>query len=166
MRKFFGLLVFLFSVSFVNGQVLEPASWKVSLTNDQPAKGEEITIVFDVKIDTKWYLYSNDFDPDLGPMITEFVFEPHASYELIGDTEPIHPKVKYDSLWEGEVSVFYEKAQFRQKVRILDPAYVIKGAYEYQVCSDIDGKCILFDDTFRFKSKSSRKSAKDGQKKK
>ena len=165
MRKFFGLLVFLFSVSFVNGQVLEPASWKVSLTNDQPAKGEEITIVFDVKIDTKWYLYSNDFDPDLGPMITEFVFEPHASYELIGDTEPIHPKVKYDSLWEGEVSVFYEKAQFRQKVRILDPAYVIKGAYEYQVCSDIDGKCILFDDTFRFKSKSSRKSAKDGQKK-
>lgn len=154
MRKIFGLLLLLFCVSLSYAQVLKPATWKVSITESKPEKGEEISIIFDVKIDARWYLYSNDFDPDLGPTVTEFTFEPHESYELIGDPQPINPKRKYDSLWEGEVSIFYEKAQFVQKVKILDPAYVIKGGYSYQVCSDVDGKCILFDDTFSFQSKS------------
>lgn len=141
-------LVVLLGVCSTQAQVLEPASWNVSLDKANPKVGEEVTINFDVEIDEKWYLYSNDFDPDLGPMLTEFIFEPHAGYELVGEPNPINPKRKYDSLWEGEVSIFYEKARFTQKVKILDPDYAIIGGYEYQVCSDITGQCIPGDGEF------------------
>ncbi len=149
MRKALGLLLILCVVGLAHAQVLKPASWKVSTSGgNQPKVGEEISVVFDVEIDDRWYLYSNDFDPDLGPTVTEFSFEPHESYELLGEPQPIHPKRKYDSLWEGEVSIFYEQAQFVQKVSIKDPQFVIKGTYSYQVCSDVDGKCILFEEEF------------------
>ncbi|MEQ9303989.1 MAG: cytochrome c biogenesis protein CcdA [Marinoscillum sp.] len=141
-------LVVLLGVCSTQAQVLEPASWNVSLDKANPKVGEEVTINFDVEINEKWYLYSNDFDPDLGPMLTEFIFEPHAGYELVGEPNPINPKRKYDSLWEGEVSIFYEKARFTQKVKILDPDYAIIGSYEYQVCSDITGQCIPGDGEF------------------
>jgi DsbC/DsbD-like thiol-disulfide interchange protein len=38
--------------------------------------------------------------------------------------------------------------EFRQKVKILGENPIIKGSYSYQVCSDIDGKCIPFDEDF------------------
>lgn len=152
MRKILFLTAVLWG-SFSQAQVLHPATWKVSVSPSTPNAGEEVIISFDVKIDEKWYLYSNDFDPDLGPMLAEFVFEPHVGYELVGETLPINPKRKYDSLWEGEVSIFYEKARFRQKVKILDPDYVIKGSYEYQVCTDATGKCIPGDGEFEFRGR-------------
>ena len=31
-------------------------------------------IIFTAKIDPDWYLYSSDFDPELGPNVTTFVF--------------------------------------------------------------------------------------------
>jgi len=152
MRKILFLTAVLWG-SFSQAQVLHPAIWKVSVSPSTPNAGEEVIISFDVKIDEKWYLYSNDFDPDLGPMLAEFVFEPHVGYELVGETLPINPKRKYDSLWEGEVSIFYEKARFTQKVKILDPDYVIKGSYEYQVCTDATGKCIPGDGEFEFRGR-------------
>lgn len=152
MRKILFLTAVLWG-SFSQAQVLHPATWKVSVSPSTPNAGEEVIISFDVKIDEKWYLYSNDFDPDLGPMLAEFVFEPHVGYELVGETLPINPKRKYDSLWEGEVSIFYEKARFTQKVKILDPDYVIKGTYEFQVCTDATGKCIPGDGEFEFRGR-------------
>lgn len=152
MRKILFLTAVLWG-SFSQAQVLHPATWKVSVSPSTPNAGEEVIISFDVKIDEKWYLYSNDFDPDLGPMLAEFVFEPHVGYELVGETLPINPKRKYDSLWEGEVSIFYERARFTQKVKILDPDYVIKGSYEYQVCTDATGKCIPGDGEFEFRGR-------------
>lgn len=161
MRRILTLTLLIFSVFVLNGQVLKPAEWQVSLSSDSPKVGEELTVIFDVKIDAKWYLYSNDFDPDLGPMLTEFEFIPHGSYELIGNPEPVNPKKKYDSLWEGEVSIFYEKAQFLQKIKILDPNISISGSYSYQVCTDIDGKCIPFDDEFELSAASLKKKVNE-----
>ncbi len=85
MRKILFLTAVLWG-SFSQAQVLHPATWKVSVSPSTPNAGEEVIISFDVKIDEKWYLYSNDFDPDLGPMLAEFVFEPHVGYELVGET--------------------------------------------------------------------------------
>lgn len=129
-------------------QVLRPISWEVQLSAESPNVGEEITINFKAKIDENWYLYSSDFDPDLGPMLSEFFFEANESFELVGAIEPVNPKKKYDSLWEGEYTYFKKEGLFRQKVKILKEDFSIKGNYTYQVCSDIDGKCIPFDDDF------------------
>ena len=134
-------------------QVLKPASWSYDASKKQVAVGEEVELIFNVSIDKDWYLYSSDFDPDLGPMVTEFSFQKHPSYELVGEIVPAHPKKKYDEIWEGEYTYFTGTAQFRQKIRVLQPDLQVKGGYEYQVCSDVSGQCIPFDDTFAFTNK-------------
>ncbi len=141
------------------GQILEPAKWQNSIEPSQPGAGDEVTISFKATIDSEWYLYSSDFDPDLGPMVTEFVFEPDDSYELIGDLTPVEPKQGYDSLFEGYYTYFKGTGLFTQKVKILKESFWIKGYYAYQVCSDITGQCIPFEEDFSFVSSSAGASA-------
>ncbi|GGG23645.1 cytochrome c biogenesis protein CcdA [Pontibacter amylolyticus] len=158
------LLVFLMTLAAqtVQAQVLKPASWSYDVSKKEVKVGEEVELIFNVKIDKDWYLYSSDFDPDLGPMVTEFKFEKHPSYQLVGKIKPVNPKKKYDELWEGEYTYFVGTAQFRQKVKVLQPDLVVKGSYEYQVCTDIDGKCIPFDDDFAFTNAQIKVTAASG----
>lgn len=162
MRKtlFLAFLVFVSASAFT--QVLKPISWEITLSNSTPKVGDEVEIQFKAKIDKDWYLYSSDFDPDLGPMVTEFEFNGNETFELIGGIEPINAKKKYDSLWEGEYTYFKEKGLFVQKVKILNEDFKISGTYLYQVCSDVDGKCIPFDEEFSL----GRQTAKEELKKK
>lgn len=143
--------------SLTEAQILKPIAWKVELSNMTPAVGEEVTVSFKAQIEENWYLYSSDFDPDLGPLVTEFIFNENDTYERVGDITPIGPKKKYDSLWEGEYTYFKNEGLFQQKVKILKEDFIIAGEYLYQVCSDIDGKCIPFEDEFSLGSK--KKSA-------
>jgi thiol:disulfide interchange protein len=147
------VLVLLLTSVAVNGQVLKPATWNYDISKKQVAVGEEVELIFNVKIIKDWYLYSSDFDPDLGPMVTTFMFQKHPSYELIGKIKPVNPKKKYDELWEGEYTYFTGTAQFRQRIKVLQPDLLVKGSYEYQVCTDVDGRCIPFDDDFIFTDK-------------
>ena len=147
-----GILGVLFGLS-TNAQILKPISWKNVISNETPAVGEEVNLIFNASIDEDWYLYSSDFDPDLGPMLTEFLFEPNDSYELIGEIEPINPSEKYDSLWEGNIRYFKKKGRFVQKVKILKTDFSITGTYGYQVCTDVDGKCIPFEEDISFGKK-------------
>ncbi|MBD1396579.1 thioredoxin family protein [Pontibacter sp. JH31] len=151
LRQLLTTLLLLLTVTVVaQAQVLKPATWSYDVSKKEVAVGDEVELIFNVKINKDWYLYSSDFDPDLGPMVTEFKFEKHPSYQLLGKIKPVNPKKKYDDLWGGEYTYFVGTAQFRQKVKVLQPDLVIKGAYEYQVCTDVDGKCIPFDDDFSF----------------
>ncbi|SIT94268.1 protein-disulfide reductase DsbD family protein [Pontibacter indicus] len=158
------LLVVLMTLAaqMAQAQVLKPASWSYDVSKKEVKVGEEVELIFNVKIDKDWYLYSSDFDPDLGPMVTEFKFEKHPSYQLVGKIKPVNPKKKYDDLWEGEYTYFVGTAQFRQKVKVLQPDLVVKGTYEYQVCTDIDGKCIPFDDDFAFTNAQIKVTAASG----
>ncbi|MDO6392014.1 cytochrome c biogenesis protein CcdA [Pontibacter sp. BT731] len=151
-----------FAAQMAQAQVLKPASWSYDVSKKEVKVGEEVELIFNVKIDKDWYLYSSDFDPDLGPMVTEFKFEKHPSYQLVGKIKPVNPKKKYDELWEGEYTYFVGTAQFRQKVKVLQPDLVVKGSYEYQVCTDIDGKCIPFDDDFAFTNAQIKVTAASG----
>lgn len=149
MNKLFFSLILSFLVLSGTSQVLKPISWEVELSKEQPSVGDEIEISFKAKIDEDWYLYSSDFDPDLGPMVTEFRFEENDSYELIGKIVPINPSKKYDSaVWMGEYTYFKKEGVFKQKIKVLNTDFFINGSYTYQVCTDVDGKCIPFDDDF------------------
>jgi thiol:disulfide interchange protein len=158
MKSFFsGLLIFL--LSSAGAQILEPAKWQSSISPQDPQKGDEATLIFTAEIDPKWYLYSSDFDPDLGPMVTTFDFEPNSSYELVGALTPINPSRAYDSLFEGYYTYFKNTGRFEQKINILDENFEVKGIYSYQVCSDITGQCIPFEEDFSFKAKKPGKQA-------
>ncbi|WP_258102889.1 cytochrome c biogenesis protein CcdA [Marinoscillum sp. MHG1-6] len=145
------LLILTFFIGHLSlGQILKPIKWdKPQLSVETPEAGGEYDLIFTAKIDEDWYLYSSDFDPDLGPMVTRFNFEPNDTYELIGEINPINPSRKYDSVvWMGEYTYFKKTAEFRQRIKILKADYRISGNYTYQVCTDVDGKCIPFDDDF------------------
>ncbi|MEQ8531491.1 MAG: disulfide bond formation protein DsbD, partial [Imperialibacter sp.] len=82
--------VFTIFASF--GQVQKPISWSYELSNKDPKVGDTLSLVFKAKIDNTWYLYSSDFDPDLGPIVAEFDFIDDPSYEAIDSIRPIGAK--------------------------------------------------------------------------
>jgi hypothetical protein len=65
------LLSFLF---FFNSQsqVLTPVKWHYEPSQKEAKAGQTLDLVFYADIEPNWYLYSSDFDPDLGPMLLPF----------------------------------------------------------------------------------------------
>ena len=129
--------------------ILHPADWEVLLSTDDYKVNDEIDVVFKAVIDKDWYLYSSDFDPDLGPMVTEFMFNENSTFSLMEGIIPINPLSGYDEIFEGDYTYFKNTGEFRQKIKVLEVPLSISGSYAYQVCSDIDGKCIPFDEEFQ-----------------
>ena len=125
--------------------------WTATLALAAPADlkaGQIVTIVIKGVIDKDWYVYSNDFSPEVGPNVAEFEWEKNNEYELIGTPQPIGNHKEMDAVFGGEVSKFDHVAQFRQKVKILKDHATIKGKLIYQTCSMITGMCVM--DKFKF----------------
>ncbi|MDB5255521.1 MAG: thiol:disulfide interchange protein DsbD [Chitinophagaceae bacterium] len=132
-------------------QKLTPATWKYSLSKKEVVIGQTVDLIFEADIEDNWYLYSSDFDPNLGPNLTVITFEPNSTYKLVGKLKPIGAKKKYDDIWGGEYTYFKHKALFKQTVKILAEQVTIKGSYTFQVCTEVDGKCVPGDGEFEFK---------------
>jgi thiol:disulfide interchange protein len=156
MQKIIGSLILLVGFIGLQAQILEPAKWSHELSNPNPNVGEEVTLRFNVDIDPQWYLYSSDFDPDLGPQVTTFDFNPNDTYELIGEIIPVDRKEGYDSIFEGRYTYFKYQGLFEQKIKILKKSFVIDGVYNYQVCSNETMQCIPFEGEFSFKGKNTK----------
>lgn len=146
----FLFLIILLQPFDLQAQILQPAEWEHDVSSRKVKVGDEIDLIFKATIDPDWYLYSSDFDPDCGPIIASWNFIPNDTYQLVGEIQPINPTAKYDEIFECEVKIFKKKAEFRQKIKVLSSGLNIEGSYEYQVCSDIDGKCISFEEDFIF----------------
>ena len=126
----------------VYAQFKTTTSWSYDANKTEVQTGDEIELIFKVKIIDDWYLYSSDIDPDIGPMVTEAEFEANDSYEIISKLIPINAKEKYDDIWGADVTYFEKKGEFRQKIRILKKDLDITGSLTFQTCTDIDGQCI------------------------
>ncbi len=148
MIKYCLVLLALFSFTLVQAQIEKPSTWSFEVIPANPAPGTEAEFVAHASIIDKWYLYSNDFDPKLGPLLTEFKFDNPKGYTLIGKLRAIKPKKKFDDVWGGDITYFTKKAEFRQKIKITGENPVVKGVYEAQVCTDVDGKCINIEGDF------------------
>lgn len=147
MRRF--LVFFLLLVVFTSqAQILQPVKWQYELSTQSFKPGDEVELIFKAVIDKNWHLYSSDFDPELGPMVTTFTFEPNDTYELVGGLRAINPKKGYDEVFEGDYTYFEGTGEFRQTIKVLKSSLRFEGTYEYQVCSDVDGRCIPFDTEF------------------
>src|SRR5690606_14106027 len=114
---FFLFLFFCISHITAIAQILQPARWSYEVSKTETKVNEEVELIFNVTIHPDWYLYSSDFDPDLGPMVTTFTFQKHPSYALLGKIIPVNPKKKFDKIWGGEYTYFTKTAQFRQKIK-------------------------------------------------
>lgn len=73
-------LAFILGSTLVQAQILRPNEWSFSLSSTEYKVGDEIDLIFKATIDRGWHLYSSDFDPELGPMVTELLFEENNSF--------------------------------------------------------------------------------------
>ncbi|MCS4435677.1 protein-disulfide reductase DsbD family protein [Aquiflexum gelatinilyticum] len=156
MSKYFKpslLFFFLFLISLTSfGQVVSPPKWNIQLANTDLKVGGEAEIVLKASIPRNWYIYSNDFDENAGPVLTSLSLEGSKGISATEKLKPINPKKKFDEVWEADITYFSIAAEFRQKVSITDPSVEIKGTVEYQMCSDVTGQCILYEEDFTIKA--------------
>ena len=144
------ILITLLSGFSAFSQILAPASWSTGASVRELKAGETTELVFSVRIDPAWYLYSTEFNCDDGPIKTSFTFQPHPSYELVGKVIALKPLDKHDDIFGCDVKIFKKTAEFRQKIRVLNSPLVLKGIYEYQVCTEATGQCVPGDGEFDF----------------
>ncbi|MDI9357220.1 MAG: protein-disulfide reductase DsbD family protein [Chitinophagaceae bacterium] len=142
-------IICLFCVSSpLPAEVIKPIEWKYSFSKDSFRKGDTIDIIFYARIQSEWYLYSSDFDKNLGPLVTEFSFISHSSFTLIGGIRAIQPFKKYDSLFGGEYTYFENTATFKQTLLVKDLPLTFKGNIQYQVCSHTTHICVTLEEEF------------------
>ncbi|MFB0947301.1 MAG: thiol:disulfide interchange protein [Spirosomataceae bacterium] len=150
-RHILSLTLLLFTFTSTFSQVLKPATWSYATKSEKVAVGDVVDVVFEVTLESGWYIYSNDFDSDLGPILTTIDFNKDNSYELIGKLRAINPKKKFDEIWDGDITYFTKKGQFVQRVKILKEKVEIKGIIDYQTCTIKDGSCIPGKEKFNYK---------------
>ena len=129
-------------------QIISPPQWDIQFANKNPKVGEEVELVFKAKIPLNWYIYSNDFDPDLGPLLTELFLTDSIGAERTADIKAIDPKTKYEEIWEGDVTYFEKEGEFRQSFTITSETVKVGGYLFYQMCSDVTGQCINYEEDF------------------
>lgn len=151
LRNLFFVFFFLLP-GLLTAQILKPATWDIQLSKTDVKAGDEIDIILKATIDDVWYLYANDFDPNCGPLLAEISFEKTGNFELVGGLKAINPVAKHDEIFDCEVKVFKKKGEFRQRIKVLGNPMNISGAIEGQVCSEIDGKCISFEEDISFEN--------------
>lgn len=140
---------------------MKPPKWTFTLEPATLQVGEKATLVMEAEIPMGWYVYSNDFDKDLGPLLTEFVPAESGDFSISSKLKAINPKKKYDEVWEGDVTYFIGKGRFEQPITINATSGTVKGSLEYQMCSDLTGQCINYeqDIEIEFTAKEANRSA-------
>ncbi|QYA26924.1 DUF255 domain-containing protein [Gramella sp. MT6] len=126
------------------GQVTKAPEWNAEIQERSFRPGDTITVEFTSEIPEEWYMYSSDFDPNLGPTVTEINFKKDPGFKILGSIKPIGAKRKYDQIFEGDYTYFTNKAIFTQRLLVLEENPVINAVASYQICSDINGQCIPF----------------------
>jgi thiol:disulfide interchange protein len=130
---------------WAQAQLVKPPVWNVRLEGKDLTVGKQATVVMEAQIPMGWYVYSNDFDKSLGPLLTEFVPGSSTDYAVAGKLQGIQAKKKYDEVWEGDVTFFMGKGRFEQPVKLLRSSGKVTGSLEYQMCTDLTGQCINYE---------------------
>jgi thiol:disulfide interchange protein len=140
------LPLFLLVSFFAQAQLVKPPKWTVALEQSDLQVGEKATLVLTAEIPIGWYIYSNDFDKSLGPLLTEFVPAESRDFAIASKLKAINPKKKFEEVWKGDVTYFMGKGRFEQPVTILTTSGSISGTLGYQMCSDLTGQCINYEE--------------------
>lgn len=125
--------IFILSCLNIQAQVLEPVKWK---TSTEKLSDTEYNLVAIATIDDGWHLYSQNV-PEDGPIPTTFTYEDHAGYERLGETLEEEGVVVDDPVFQMKIKFFGERAEFRQRIKVLnDELSIVKGEVEFMVCDD------------------------------
>lgn len=147
-------LLLLFSF-LAQAQLVKPPKWTLTLQPKELQMGSPANLVMEAEIPMGWYVYSNDFAKDLGPILTTFELEKSSAASTNGNLKAINPKKKFDEIWEGDVTFFLGKGRFEQPLMIKSGSGLIKGILSYQMCSDLTGQCVNYEEDVEINFKAS-----------
>lgn len=149
-------LLTLCSISFSFAQQPEepkPPVLKVSFSNPKPKTGDIIDVIFKTDVPAGMHLYSTYNKCDVGPMKFIINFDDSKAYSLVGELYSVGDKHIVDDVFNCEVGEFFNKAEFRQKIKILKNDVKVSCTYEGQWCSE--STCFNFGNLTPLTSKSS-----------
>ena len=129
------LLLLLFFVSLTSfSQILNPVKWEFGA---EKLSDTEYELIFVAKIDLHWSLYSQ-FVEEGGPLPTLFSFEPSTDFELFESVveSETNKVTQLDPVFEMVVSKYYDKAIFKQRVRVKSPDFRLIGNIDFMTCDD------------------------------
>tara|TARA_R110001583_G_scaffold192614_1_gene359333 strand:+ start:48055 stop:48495 length:441 start_codon:yes stop_codon:yes gene_type:complete len=138
------------SSAVLTAQTSLPAKSDFKLSKEVVKKGDEVTLIFTMKLSNTWKVYSNIQNYDMGPLPASFSFEPHPSYELLGRVMPVGSKKEYEPVFEVDVNYFGKRAEFRQRIQVCSDTLLVKGTFQYQLCNALDGRCTYITEEFEF----------------
>lgn len=132
-KQLFFLFSFLLGTFALQGQILDPVSWRAS------AEKTETPGVYRLRaqalIEAPWHIYALTL-PQGGAFPTELVFSP-AGYELVGTTGEPAPQTFFDPNFQMEIKWHSGRPAFTQDIRITgQPVEAITAEVNYQACDD------------------------------
>lgn len=146
MRLISAFILFIVTVGSLSGQMGEtPVSWKQEV---KQLSEQEFELILTASIEAGWHVYSQH-TPEGGALPTEFSYPTAGeTFELVGPTKESETQTAFSDIFEVDETFFKEKAEFRQRIRRLDPELSqVKLELFYQVCKEV---CIPVDETFYF----------------
>lgn len=127
------LTIALFTVSFVQAQILEPVKWTTSV---EKVSNSEFVLIATAHIKDHWHLYSQSV-PEDGPLPTTFTFEGNANYLKKGNTLEEKGHTINDPIFEMEIKYFETKTTFKQRITLkTQKAFKVNAVVEFMVCDD------------------------------
>ena len=143
MKPFIALVAGLFfSLTTFAQLIKDPATWSVSVPKQPARVGDVVEVRIQAALTNNWHIYSNDLNPDIGPLPSTFTFTPNDGYQLVGKLTPVGVEEVYEKAWDAKIRQFSGRAQFVQKIKLLKPNATFSGTVEYMACSSIDGTCL------------------------
>jgi len=112
----------------------DPVAWSGSI---KKITDTEYIINYIAKVETDWHIYSIGTASGLPFRIT--YENQDSNYKTIGEAEESETETKYDSIFEGEASIYigYEP-KISQRIQLVDKQRtVIKSEISYQVCKEV-----------------------------
>lgn len=133
-QKLIPFLVFFSCLFFISPAQQLHAHWTQSIKKISDC---EYDLIFTVKIDPTWHMFSMVVQGEDGPNPTSIKFIKSSDYELLGKIKESAPIEEMDKVFEMKVAFFIGTASFTQKIKLKsDKKISISGKYEYQVCTD------------------------------
>jgi thiol:disulfide interchange protein DsbD len=144
MKKIISLFVLLFSLSFIQAQIVTPVKWTGAV---EKISETEFNLIYNATVEEHWHLYSQHL-PEGGALPTELIYDETQlgkTFELTSEKAAESKTiVLYDKVFEMDMTFFDRSATLVQRVKVLDTSLKsIEGEVSFQTCDD--EKC-LFDE--------------------
>lgn len=133
MKKRLTLAMLLFIALFANAQMVDPIQSSAQLKTNNSAEGE---IIFSLKIDKGWHVYSTNLGAS-GPIEAAIHVNKMDGVEKVGKLMARGNEIsKMDNLFNMKLRYFENNAQFVQKVKFTKPKYNLDVYLEFGACND------------------------------